>query len=574
MNDSLVFFRDRIYEMLFDYTIDIYRAPLLNTRILIEEYLALEKDARNGKIPEKRLDPVQEELLFSYKNDEVIKKILGPEERLFLMKKMESGDKQMRLEACRYLRGRLTRSIYYKELVDAIKDALLQQGKKKELDLLSRIFVSELYKRGYSYEYLFHIFNRLDDVPRDNDGIGNKFNSILDKIDFKERKYHVFIGISIADTGGKKLADELQRLFNGLQIIDFDDGQNYSNEAMLLLEKEGSSLDVDELKMCRVEMSGLDAFSAAREVSDFLDFGTRSLLFLLNDSFPSCLSHCLVREVENGMVAYPKFRSQRHKVIKPHPGLRKKLVEKSHRSLSILFRKTRGGHEFDRLAKALDLHNAFLTINNYQNSFLCLWSALEVLCDGPGRVNRALRSALELKYLARVVTDMGQKLSEACEAYISKRGRELEVTKDQFVFSVLFLSDWSEERDGLYEKLDRDPLVRNRLFEISGLNSGKKLQKRILEYGDRISWHIERMYRTRNSIVHSGNMPLFLDSLGQHLHIYLDVLLDAILSHFEEGNFSYVEDVIMSIEYEHQIYFQKLKDTENITLDDIEWLCW
>lgn len=112
MNDSLVFFRDRIYEMLFDYTIDIYRAPLLNTRILIEEYLALEKDARNGKIPEKRLDPVQEELLFSYKNDEVIKKILGPEERLFLMKKMESGDKQMRLEACRYLRGRLTRSIY------------------------------------------------------------------------------------------------------------------------------------------------------------------------------------------------------------------------------------------------------------------------------------------------------------------------------------------------------------------------------------------------------------------------------------------------------------------------------
>lgn len=64
MNDSLVFFRDRIYEMLFDYTIDIYRAPLLNTRILIEEYLALEKDARNGKIPEKRLDPVQEELLF------------------------------------------------------------------------------------------------------------------------------------------------------------------------------------------------------------------------------------------------------------------------------------------------------------------------------------------------------------------------------------------------------------------------------------------------------------------------------------------------------------------------------
>lgn len=62
--------------MLFDYTIDIYRAPLLNTRILIEEYLALEKDARNGKIPEKRLD-LSEELLFSYKNDESNKKDSG-----------------------------------------------------------------------------------------------------------------------------------------------------------------------------------------------------------------------------------------------------------------------------------------------------------------------------------------------------------------------------------------------------------------------------------------------------------------------------------------------------------------
>ena len=41
-------------------------------------------------------------------------------------------------------------------------------------------------------------------------------------------------------------------------------------------------------------------------------------------------------------------------------------------------------------------------------------------------------------------------------------------------------------------------------------------------YVQRIRWQLYRIYRTRNIIVHSGEEPLKIEYLGEHLHSYLD----------------------------------------------------
>lgn len=46
--DGILYFVQRLQEMLFHYSDDIVKAPVHNTMTLIFEYIELEKDNRNG----------------------------------------------------------------------------------------------------------------------------------------------------------------------------------------------------------------------------------------------------------------------------------------------------------------------------------------------------------------------------------------------------------------------------------------------------------------------------------------------------------------------------------------------
>ena len=43
--DGLLYFGQRLDEMLFDFSIDLYKAPVLNTHFLLTEYISVYKNA-------------------------------------------------------------------------------------------------------------------------------------------------------------------------------------------------------------------------------------------------------------------------------------------------------------------------------------------------------------------------------------------------------------------------------------------------------------------------------------------------------------------------------------------------
>ena len=45
------------------------------------------------------------------------------------------------------------------------------------------------------------------------------------------------------------------------------------------------------------------------------------------------------------------------------------------------------------------------------------------------------------------------------------------------------------------------------------------------QYRKRVKWHLYRLYRTRNSIVHAGRVPSRIQVLGEHLHSYVDSIM-------------------------------------------------
>lgn len=572
MNDNFIYMIERLREMLFDYSIDIYRVPLLCTPLLVREYIETEKEIRrSGRVPFSRLDPIKEELLNSFDNDEIIKCILLHEERMHIRRMLDSSDSLRVLEGCRYLRGKIPLSNYYNSLVEELKNVISSPKEKEKLEAILRILPAVLHGRGYSHEYIYYVFNGVDAPATENSRIESKLDDLLSQFDFQLRMFDVYFAFNVSEDRDANLVDEIKNLFEGLDIIEFEDKDEFKAQKESILE-HGSYGDKEfSIKMCHIETKSLDAYSAAKAASELFDFGTRSYLLLLNESTPACLPECLVIDRINEKEAFPNCRIQSYKLLKPNPSSRNELVKQSHRSLAVLFGRTKGGAEFDRLTKAIDLHNSSLTINSFQNSFICLWTALEVVCNGNKIINQTLCDALELSYLSRVVEEIEQRLYHSCSSYMKSMRKEHDMGFIECTYSLLFLSDWESARDSLYGKLSENPLTRNRFYRISSLSNGVKMAKHIRAYGKRVSWHIERMYRARNSIVHAGDMPQFLDSLGEHLHMYLDIFMGTILNYFESGDYRYIEDVIAALSYEHKIFFDKLKEANLANHDDLEW---
>ena len=129
---------------------------------------------------------------------------------------------------------------------------------------------------------------------------------------------------------------------------------------------------------------------------------------------------------------------------------------------------------------------------------------------------------------------------------------------------ALFYSDRLLKKKEPNEKFSKLPILISKIDYFKNLNGKRNLYEEIKRYGNRVSLHVKRMNRTRNRIVHAGVSPKDIQALGEHLHMYLDVLFEEILRYFESGSYSRVEDVITAIIYEHDIYMNLIKNTKNI----------
>ena len=76
-NDGILFFVQRLQEMLFHYSDDIVRAPVHNTQTLINEYISVERDVIKGKVKQYQLDEIIHELKDSLLTDRILKEKYG-----------------------------------------------------------------------------------------------------------------------------------------------------------------------------------------------------------------------------------------------------------------------------------------------------------------------------------------------------------------------------------------------------------------------------------------------------------------------------------------------------------------
>lgn len=189
---------------------------------------------------------------------------------------------------------------------------------------------------------------------------------------------------------------------------------------------------------------------------------------------------------------------------------------------------------YSELNKMLCLHNTSLADSDIKNRFLNLWSILEIMFvqnNSQTKIQNIIDKALPIlqkKYL----DDLFYSISSAI--YELNKQLDMSIIEEQILeedranwhLTIICEEKYSEQRNILYSFLADYPLLKYRISQLSELCKDRKnLLLKVNNHSRRVSWHIRRLYRARNNIIHSGVIPSNLHDLVEHLHVYVHLCL-------------------------------------------------
>ena len=151
--DGLLYFAQRLDEMLFNFSIDLYKAPVLNTHSLLVEYISI---YNNTEIDNKYLSVVLEELNDALAKDPVINKYWGKDNIVKVQNAFRSLPEKAKITLAEYLLHAFGETKYFSWCCEYAKWIVHQDNLKDRFEQALRCLVPELIGRGYSSQYIFH----------------------------------------------------------------------------------------------------------------------------------------------------------------------------------------------------------------------------------------------------------------------------------------------------------------------------------------------------------------------------------------------------------------------------------
>lgn len=506
--DGILFFAQRLEEMLASNSIDLYKMPLLNTHGLAVEYCDVSKKVDEGIVREYQRTAVYDEFIASFSNDIILKENWGKENIERVTKFFGSCNQKDTDNIIAYINATLDNGKYFNWAKSTLLKYTRLPKEKKKIEAVIRCFLPELIMWGYDPEFISktlqtHFFKRKAITP-------DTVKNFLDVFDLSTHSYKVYFSVSNVVLHFKST------LVNRLNV-NFEDDGNYH-----LFKSDRNKVIVyfkDIYARC--------PNSAAKRAYGYLDMFFSFYKYVGDKKGFSMQNKAMVIEGDNR----PVFVSSKRQTFTIVEGVDdEEIGEQSDSLITGLLNNAKD--EYFMLSKAIELHNTAISVTDLKSGFLNLWSSLEVLSQGhdsDSKLNPVLNLVLPIlkkDYIGIQIQEFNRALKDnlSSEDYqyifnkITTQGCEKKKT-----FHLIYLGKYGELREELYDKLTYFPVLRSRLALLSSVTTTKKINDTLKSYVQRIRWHLYRMYRTRNAIAHSGDMPANLKYLGEHLHSYLDL---------------------------------------------------
>ncbi len=200
----------------------------------------------------------------------------------------------------------------------------------------------------------------------------------------------------------------------------------------------------------------------------------------------------------------------------------------------------------ERLLGAIELLSLASSNSDSRVRLINLWSAIETLSGGHEsetvleRVLALLVPLIISRHVSRTVRYLSietQKLGVALSNF--SYGTGFPRSSKQFVSPHDMLRTLASPVNSQpicdLLKFAEHPLLRYRIFRLwETFHEPRKLRQRLMRSKERIEWHIARIYRARNLLVHNGHETPFLVPLLDNLQNYLSMAVQRLIHELKQ----------------------------------------
>jgi len=518
---GLLYFAQRLDELLFDYTLDTYKPAALNAPSLCVEAIEVITEIQKGSIEASNLEPILEELVWSVRSDPVAKKLLSAGIDYYTLnnEKTPLALTKLRLEV---LSRTINSDRYLKELVAQLERDVVA-NKKRSIDLLTSNLITTLVNRGVTKRWLH---DRTHDFFFSPNGEQIDSTSHLQKfIELVNQKTHKFIVHCVVSDLVRSVEDSVRAF--GITILD-------EAPAGMAEALASNPLGIDEVIVKVEKIEAYDPY-AARELA-FRRLDNLSDLFTLFYHRKRIAWRQEAQVIWSCCTFEPTFCGAAKGPMEKAFDLGEERAAKQLSGMLNKFAAKRDRDSFRRFNRVADLHGICVEHNIPENQLVNLWTALETLVPshvGGSRIRQVVSGVIPfvcLRYIERIIERAMFDLLIWDKWRAKKVLNKVPLPRGSSLverMAVLLVDPECQLlRDELYGRLGDFHLLRRRLHSISSeFSSAENVLKRLDLHEKKVRWQLRRLYRARNLIVHTSRSPSYINTLIENGHDYLDSIM-------------------------------------------------
>lgn len=567
---GILLFAQLMSEMLTPTTFESFRVYSLDTIARVHEALDLIDDVRDQRVPRAVLDPIIEEIKWSFKKDPAAQSLAADEIDSLLTllgTSFSLDDFSSHLELIEKLIA-----VDYKATIEHLLLKLYDQPKQRmDYRKLVGFYCSHLINLGYERNHIRHV---VEDTffARPVVRMGRKtLEKFLKTFDGKNRRYLVQVGVT-------------RDLGNYLRGLGFNASMRITGSAYEATIDQNRNSDVLP-SVLDWPVETLDPEAAMDSAYQVLS-AQRAIVFLdphgMHCEWGQTMHVTLHRAQSGRAITKSDFFDE-----KPRPVSTSARVRRVTRARTISNYAADIVGNFDepsteRLVSSIRTAALARTSFNPENRLISLWSAIEVLLSEPSEVARIVHYAklivpcIVMRHARRQVIATYNELLPRYRSRLNKITRSMptEAHGQEAFAELLFLPENAAYQDTLCKLLADNPLALHRVFKLQrDYKNIKAVNGTMDDHHDRVRWQIHRVYRARNQLVHAGRMPSYLESVILNLAEYYRSAIVTIVGRAKkEAMKSDIDQVVSEIGIKYGImrgHFRKGKPDAALTKEQV-----
>lgn len=217
-----------------------------------------------------------------------------------------------------------------------------------------------------------------------------------------------------------------------------------------------------------------------------------------------------------------------------------------------------------RLKNILNQYKLGYNSDSVENWFSSFWFALESLVATNqyefiiDQITNIVTPILTVRYPKKILENLIQDLKR-CN--IDLNDFDINSSECEDIMKLVYILKSEEQINRLKEKVDDYTLLIHRIEDISSwLKNAMTLKDFLENHYNNIELHLKRLFRIRNSFVHSASIEYDLYPITMHLHSYLRDVLEEIFIALDKGCTYDISQIYSCANMKYIMMIDKLKN--------------